>query len=166
MAKQTETSKIQQMGILQPQLQHRWRLRVPGNTVTEEEHHRIVCAALSVDIDYLKRELVIILQQDAITTTLHEAVMKLMGRDFFIIHIDSLNGMDANPNYMLEFSCKPKFHKFSFDYSGNGIANHKIVLDIESLLPYNSKEGLEIINAAKQKVSNDFALNKEEDDMT
>jgi hypothetical protein len=68
-----------------------------------------------------------------------------MERDFFTIHLDSLDGVTADPNYILEISCKPVSHKFAFDYEqvANPVANHEIVVDIDNVLPYNRSQDLD-----------------------
>ena len=68
--------------------------------MTAEEHNRMACQALSIDIDYAKKELTIELVQDAITTLLHEAIMKIFDRETVVIHIDSLNGTDGAAAYV------------------------------------------------------------------
>lgn len=144
MAKLTKTSSAETgMGMLQPQLSYRWRLRFPGSTLTTEEHNRMACQALSVDIDYAKKELTIELVQDAITTLLHEAIMKIFDRETVVIHIDSLDGTNTEPLNILEFTCEPKAHGFRLDYASRGdTANHYIRLDIVRLLPYNNEDNL------------------------
>ncbi len=158
MAKLTKTSKTSNpgitglgTGILQPQLPYRWRLRVP-NGFTEEEHNRIACQAESIKLDYKNRTLVITLVQNATDTILHEAIIKLINKYRVILHIDSLNGVDATPDYILEFSCKPISHEFAFDYTDTrgGAAKHTIVLEYDTMTPYNQKEeNLEIVEEEK-----------------
>ena len=144
MAKLTKESKATiGMGILAPQLSYRWRLRFPGNTLTTEEHNRVACQALSVNIDYAKRELTIELQQDAITTLLHEAIIKMFDKNTVVLHVDGLDGTSGEPLYILEYTCKAKEHNFKFDYASNKVACHHIVLDIVSFLPYNNKDNLD-----------------------
>ena len=154
MAKLTKTSKTSKIdvGILQPQLPYRWRLRVP-NGFTEEEHNRIACQAESIKLDYKNRTLVITLVQNATDTILHEAIIKLVNKYRVVLHIDSLNGVDATPDYILEFSCKTISHNFAFDYTETkGTANHTIVLEYDTMTPYNQKEeNLEIVKEEKVK---------------
>ncbi len=145
MAKLTKESKATiGMGILAPQLSYRWRLRFPGNTLTTEEHNRVACQALSVNVDYAKRELTIVLQQDAITTLLHEAIIKMFDKNTVVLHVDGIHAATEEPEYILEYTCKAKEHSFKLDYASNKIANHHIVLDIVSFLPYNNKDNLDI----------------------
>ncbi len=153
MAKLTKTSNTGiDKGILQPQLPYRWRLRVP-NGFTEEEHNRIACQAESIKLDYKNRTLIITLVQNATDTILHEAIIKLVNKYRVILHIDSLNGVDATPDYILEFSCKTISHDFAFDYTQTkGTANHTIVLEYDTMTPYNQKEeNLEIVKEEKVK---------------
>ena len=130
-----------QIGILQPQLAYRWRLRAP-NGFTEEEHNRIACQAQSIKFDYKNKKLIITLVQNAHDTILHEAVTKLVSRQTVMLHIDSLNGSaEATPNYILEFDCTPISHNFELDYTNQGgTANHTMEFEYTTMTPYNPKE--------------------------
>ena len=131
------------IGILQPQLPYRWRLRVPKG-FTDEEHNRIACQAESIKIDYKNRRLVATLVQNSTDTILHEAIIKLVNKYTVTLHIDSLNGVDATPDYILEFDCKPLTHDFAFDYTQTkGVAKHTIEFEYITMTPYNQKEEIE-----------------------
>jgi len=127
-------------GILQPQLPYRWRLRVPAG-FTDEEHNRIACQTESIKLDYKNRTLLVTLVQNSTDTILHEAIIKLVNRHTVTLHIDSLNGTDEAPYYILEFDCKPLSHNFEFDYTQTkGVAKHTIELEYITMTPYNQKE--------------------------
>ena len=128
------------LGILQPQMPYRWRLRVPHG-FTDEEHNRIACQSESIKLDYKHKKLVVTLVQNATDTILHEAIIKLVNKYSVTLHIDSLNRMDDTPDYILEFDATPISHDFAFDYTDTkGVAKHTIVFEYSTMTPYNQKE--------------------------
>jgi hypothetical protein len=127
------------IGILQPQLPYRWRLRVPS--LGEEQHNRVATQSESVHIDYKSRILTVTLVQNAHDTLLHEAVIAMVNKHTLTLHVDSLNGVDAVPDYILEFDCKPLSHDFKLDYTQTkGVAKHTITFEYITMTPYNQKE--------------------------
>ena len=133
-------SKLTEMGILSPQLAYRFRVRATSRWLTEYEHTIFTSQVISTGIDYLNKTLTLTIRQDAHCTLLHEAIIKMFAQEFVIIHVDSLNGVDADPNYILEFDCKAKSHDFAFDYEERDVALHRIIFDFENMVPYNKKE--------------------------
>ena len=132
-------------GILAPQLPWRFRLRVTGTWLSEEEHTIITTQTESVDIDYLNKKLVVTLVQNANNTLLHEAIVSLVDKNVVVLHIDSVNAQGiAEPEYILEFDCKVVAHEFKFDYcQTKEAAKHKITFDFKRVVPYNRKENVD-----------------------
>jgi hypothetical protein len=132
------TESEQKIGILLPQLQYRWRLRVP--CLSEEHHNRIATQSESIDIDYMNKKLTVTLVQNANDTLLHEAVIKMVSSYTITLHVDSLHSENGTPNYILDFDCKPVSHDFRLDYTQTGMAKHKIVFEYITMTPYNQKQ--------------------------
>ena len=130
--------KYGQIGILQPQMAYRWRLRVP--TLDKDQHKVVAMQAESVKIDYKNKKLIVTLRQNANNTMLHEAIIRMVSQHTLTLHVDSLNGSDDTPTYILEFDCKPVSHDFAFDYTSRDVANHTIEFEYISMTPYNHKE--------------------------
>lgn len=109
-----------------------------GNSLPADQVTSISVSAEKVDLDYLNMKLTLTLRQDAISTSLHEAIIKLLrAKDQIVLQIDNFDGEDQ-VNYMLEFTCKGTSHKFTFDYAQTDpVAKHIIEFDIQDFLPYN-----------------------------
>ena len=68
-------------------------------------------------------------------------MIKLASKESIVLHIDSLNGVESTPDYILEFVCEPLTHNFAFDYTQTkGAAKHTIELKYTTMTPYNQKE--------------------------
>ncbi len=133
--------KDELIGILQPQMAYRFRLRATGAWLTEEEHQMLTCQTVSVGIDYLNKKLTVVIRQNANSTVLHEALVKMFERDVVILHVDAVDGSgSADPVYILEFDCKAKAHDFAYDYANTSVAQHTIEFEFSRMLPYNKKE--------------------------
>ncbi len=150
---ETQTDSDSGMGILRPQISHRFRVRFPCTLSSAEQSH-LTCQIESCTIDYGKRQLSLVVVQDAITTVLHEIFMKLckfdeklFHKEQFLVHIDSLDGNTTDPINILEFNCTSASHEFKLDYADSDIAKHYLTLDIVRLLPYNSKDNLAAVSA-------------------
>jgi hypothetical protein len=138
MSKET-TKKFAEL--FSPQLPYRFRMRITGKWLPEDQHTILTANVESVDIDYLEKKLVVKIRQNASSTLLHEAIYNTLQRDLVIIHVDSLDGTNGDPVYILEFDAKPVSHDFKFDYTETkGVATHVIEFAFEHMLPYNKKE--------------------------
>lgn len=119
----------------QPQLSHRWRIRILNNSLERDIRNSVTCQAASVKIDYLKQLLTLKIRQDAVTSNIHEAVMNMTReRNRVLVETFVTNEEGAGFAWALLFHAIVTEHDFILDYTAKDpLVNHTLVLKFDPM---------------------------------
>ena len=120
-------------GILQPLLQHKWQLQIKHPD--KDVQNLISRQVTKCSIDYVERTLSVSVEQDTISTTLHE-VFNELGRMPKVCTVSIQPLCDDKPTSGIEIFGKLISHNFKLDYSKCAVAQHDLVFSISNLACY------------------------------
>ncbi len=124
-------------GIWQPLLKNRFTVRFDCDREQALQRQLVSCK-----IDYVNKELTVEIEQDAISTIIHDILfnlsdgLKMYNRSVVNIFVEPIRQDESVCDSALQFRTRIKAHNFELAYADNGTTNHTIVFSIENLIPY------------------------------
>jgi len=128
-------------GILMPLLKHRWRLRFTGNKslFSDDILHMMAMQITSCSVDYHLNVLKVVIEQDLITSHLHDFAKRLSSltkvdksADGISFVLDLMDGSE-NVIHSYQFTgCTLIGHVFELDYADSGAVDHKFKFSFKS----------------------------------
>lgn len=125
-------------GILQPTIANRFIFRIHCDN--KEVENAFTRQVVSVSLDYVNKELTVVIEQDRVTTTIHEMLFNWANSklNMFLELVDG----EAIAETALQITGKMKRHTFDLDYASRShSAKHLIVFSIDRLIPYETNRG-------------------------
>ena len=137
-------------GIWMPLLKNRFIVRFDCDREQALQRQLVSCK-----IDYVNKELTVEIEQDSISTIIHDILFNLISgssaltdqpvkrfdRSVVNIFVEPVrqDGEDTMRDSSLQFRTRIKAHTFELAYADSGTTNHTIVFSIENMIPYEKK---------------------------
>ncbi len=128
-------------GILMPLLKNRWRLRFTGNKslFSDDILHMMAIQIVSCSVDYHLNVLKVAIEQDLITSRLHDFAKRLSSlakvdksADGISFVLDLMDGSE-NVIHSYQFTgCTLIGHVFELDYADSGAVDHQFKFSFKS----------------------------------
>jgi len=119
-------------GILMPQMSHLWRCTwlTSDKEITESISNQII----SVDLNYIKKKLKMVIEQPLIGGALHMVIWdSCKAQRIEKINLYPRNGDSAFSPYVLRVNASITSHKYKLDYAKSGVVNHILKFKINNL---------------------------------
>ena len=123
------------VGILQPTIANRFIFRIHCNN--KEVENAFTRQVVSVSLDYVNKELTLVIEQDRVSTTIHEMLFNWADSklDMFLELVDAA----LNADTALQITGNMKRHTFDLDYASPGrSAKHLVVFSMDRLIQYET----------------------------